>query len=141
MGMHGQPTTLVLNFGAPVDAAWAQNTANYRLVELGGFHSAIRFKSAVYDAATRSVILKPIHRLNLHNLFRLTVSRPGTSRLADPPGQLPNSSKTTADSGSGFVMIISAADLVLTTTNPTILKEYRKILLDQSAELKRLQIS
>jgi hypothetical protein len=131
----------VLDFGAQVDAGWAQNTANYHLVELGRSHNTIRFKSAVYDPATRSVILKPIHRLNLHNLFRLTVSRPGTSGQTDPPGQLPNSSKTTADSGSGFVIIISAADLVLTTTNSTILKEYRKILLDQSAELKRLQIS
>jgi hypothetical protein len=113
--------------------------ANYHLVEVGGSHNAIRFKSAVYDDAARTVILKPIHRLNLHNLFRLTVSRPGTSGQADPPGQLLNSSKTTADSGSDFVIILSAADLVLTTTNPTILKEYRKILLNQSAELRRIQ--
>jgi uncharacterized repeat protein (TIGR01451 family) len=139
MGMHGQPTTLVLNFGAPVDAAWAQNTDNYQLVQWGGSHGAIRFKSASYAASTRTVTLRPIHRLNLHNLFRLTVLGPGTSEQTDPPGQLPNSSKTTADSASSFVTIISAADLVLTTTNPAILREYHKILLDQSAELKRLQ--
>jgi hypothetical protein len=35
--------------------------------------------------------------------------------------------------------VISAADLVLTTKNPAILREYHEILLDQRAELKRLQ--
>jgi uncharacterized repeat protein (TIGR01451 family) len=139
MGIHGQPTTLVLRFGAPVDAGWAQNTGNYDLVRLGGSHRTIRFKSAVYDAATRTVTLRPVRRLNLHDLFRLTVLDPGTSGQTDPPGDLPNSSKTTADRDSRFVAIISAAELVLTTRNPAILRAYRKILLDQSAQLKRLQ--
>jgi hypothetical protein len=85
------------------------------------------------------VTLRPVHRLNLHDLFRLTVLGPGTSGQTDPPGQLPNSSKTTADRGSRFVAIISAADLVLTTRNPAILRAYHKILLDQSAQLKRFQ--
>jgi virginiamycin B lyase len=137
-GIHGQPTTLVLRFGAPVDPAWAQNTDNYRLVVLGGSHRTIRVKSAVYDAATRTVTLKPVHRLNLHNLFRFTVVGSGTSGPTDPSGRLPNSSKTTPDGGSGFVTIISAADLVLTTRNPAILRSYQKLLVDQSAVLKRL---
>jgi hypothetical protein len=46
---------------------------------------------------------------------------------------------TTADRGSSFRANISAADLVLRTTNPAILREYDEILLDQSARLKRLQ--
>jgi hypothetical protein len=45
---------------------------------------------------------------------------------------------TTVDYGSSFIAIISPADLVLTTTNPVILREYHEILLDQSALLKRL---
>jgi hypothetical protein len=81
------------------------------------------------------VTLRPVHRLNLHDLFRLTVLGPGTSGQTDPSGHLPN---TTADRGSSFMAIISAADLVLTTTNPVILREYHEILLDQSAQLKRL---
>jgi uncharacterized repeat protein (TIGR01451 family) len=79
LGIHGQPTRLVLKFGAPVDAGWAQNTGNYNLVRLGGSHPAIHFKSAVYAAATRTVTLRPVQRLNLHDLFRLTVLGPGTS--------------------------------------------------------------
>jgi virginiamycin B lyase len=138
MGIHGQPTTLVLTFGTPVDAAWAQDTGNYHVVALGGSRRKIRFKSAVYDAATRTVTLRLVHRLNLHDLFRLTVVGPGTSGQTDASGHSPNSSKTTAERGSSFTAIISAADLVLTTTNPVILREYREILLDQSAQLKRL---
>jgi hypothetical protein len=138
MGIHGQPTTLLIRFGAPVDAGWAQNSGNYHLVRLGGSVRAIRFKSAVYDAATRTVTLRPLHRLNLHHLFRMTVSGWGMSGYADPPGQLPSSSHATAN-GDSFVTIISAADLVLSTTNRTILRECDRILRDQSAELKRLQ--
>jgi virginiamycin B lyase len=135
MGIHDQPTRLELRFGAPVDPAWAQSTANYHLVRLGGSHSTIRFESAVYDAATRTVTLRPVHRLNLHDLFRLTVLGPGTSGQTDPSGHLPN---TTADGGNSFMAIISAADLVLTSKNPVILRQYHEILLDQSAQLKRL---
>jgi uncharacterized repeat protein (TIGR01451 family) len=79
MGIHGQPTRLVLKFGAPIDAGWAQNTGNYQLVQLGGSHPTIRFKSAVYAAAIRTVTLRPVRRLNLRGLFRLTVLGPGTS--------------------------------------------------------------
>jgi uncharacterized repeat protein (TIGR01451 family) len=139
MGIHGQPTTLLLRFGAPVDPAWAENTGNYHVVQLGGSHRTIRFRSAVYDAATTTVTLRPFHRLNLHDLFRLTVVGAGTSGLTGPFEHVPDGPNTTAATGASFVTIISAADLVLTTTNYTILREYRKILVDQSAELKRLQ--
>jgi hypothetical protein len=37
------------------------------------------------------------------------------------------------DPGSNFVTIVSAADLVLTTTDPAIIRVYKQILLDQSA--------
>jgi uncharacterized repeat protein (TIGR01451 family) len=137
-GIHSQPTTLMLGFGAPVDAAWAQNTANYQIVRLGGTHRPIRVKSAVYDDATWTVTLRPVHRLNLHDLFRLTVLDSGTSGRSDPSGRVPNSSNAPADAASSFVTIISAADVVMTTKNPAILRSYHEIVLDQSAELKRL---
>jgi virginiamycin B lyase len=139
MGFHNQPTTLVLKFGEPLDPAWAQNPDDYRLVALAGSHRAIRMKSALYNAATQTVTLRPVHRLNLHRLFRLTVEGPGTSGLTGFSGHLPDSANTAGDPPSNSVTIISAADLVLTTKNPAILRKYHKILLEQSAELKRLQ--
>jgi virginiamycin B lyase len=139
MGFHGQPTTLVLGFGAPVDPGWAQNLHNYRLVLLSGSHRTIRIKSASYDAATRTVTLRPVHRLNLHHLFRLNLAGPGTSGLTSPSDDLTDGPKTTGDPASSFVTIISAADLVLRTKNPAILRKYHDILLEQSAELKRFE--
>jgi uncharacterized repeat protein (TIGR01451 family) len=138
-GFHGQPTTLVLRFGEPLDRAWAQNPHDYRLVGLRGSHHTIRIKSALYDAATETVTLRPLHRLNLHNLFRLTVGAPGTSELAGPSDHLRDGPNTTGDPPSSLATIISAADLVLKTKNPAILRKYHKILHEQSAELKRLQ--
>jgi uncharacterized repeat protein (TIGR01451 family) len=139
MGFHSQTTTLVLTFGEPLDPGSAENLKNYRLVELSGFHRTIRITSALYDAATRTVTLRPMHRLNLHNLFRLTVRGPGTSGLTSPAAHSPGGPTATGDPGSSFVTIMSAADLVLTTKNPAILRKYHNILLEQSAELKRLQ--
>jgi uncharacterized repeat protein (TIGR01451 family) len=139
LGIHGQPTALLLAFGAPVDAAWAQNTANYQIVRLGRSHRPIRVNSAVYDDATWTVTLRPVHRLNLHDLFRLAVLGSGTSGRSDPPGRVTNSSNAAADRVSSFVIIISAADLVMMTKNPAIVRSYHEIVRDQSAELKRLQ--
>jgi hypothetical protein len=138
MGFHSQPTMLVLSLGETVDPGSAQNLHNYRLVALAGSHRTIRIKSAIYDAATQTVILRPVHRLNLHNLFRLTVEGPGTSGMTGASDPSPDS-PTEGDPPSSFETVISAADLVLTTKNPAILRKYRNILLEQSAELKRLQ--
>jgi uncharacterized repeat protein (TIGR01451 family) len=139
IGFHCQPTTLVLGFDEPLDRGWARNIHNYRLVALSGSQRTIGIKSAVYNAARGTVTLRPVHRLNLHNLFRLTVVGPGTSGLTGPSDHLPDGPNATGDPGSSFVTIISAADLVLRTKNPAILRAYHKILLEQSAELKRLQ--
>jgi hypothetical protein len=86
----------------------------------------------VYDDASRTMTLSPVHRLNLHNLFRLTVIGTGQSGVIDLSGNLLDG-QGDGDPGSNFVTIISAADLVLTTTNRALLRAYRKIVLDQSA--------
>jgi uncharacterized repeat protein (TIGR01451 family) len=138
-GFHARPTILVLVFDEPLDPASAQNHHDYRIVTVRGSHRAIRIKSALCDAATGTVTLRPVHRLNLHNLFRLTVVGPGTSELTGSSDRLPDSPDTAGHPTSSFVTIISAADLVLTTKNAAVLRKYHKILLEQSAELKRLQ--
>jgi hypothetical protein len=83
LGVHRQPTTLVLTFGASLDPASAQDVRNYTLVptEPGGrsrpHARPIPIASAVYDPAAQSVTLAPRHRLALHGYYRLTVN--GTS--------------------------------------------------------------
>jgi uncharacterized repeat protein (TIGR01451 family) len=115
-GFHAQPTTLVLTFDKSLDPGRAQNPENYRLAAVkvsGGSGPTIRIKSAVYDAATRTVTLRPEERLYLFHRFRLAVIGTGPSGVTDTSGNLLDGQKT-GHPGSDFVTIISAADLVLT---------------------------
>jgi hypothetical protein len=73
--------------------------------------------------------------LNLHNLFRLTVIGTVPHGLADSSGT-PLDGQGHGDPASDFVTIVSASDLVLNSTDPAILRAYRKIVSDQNAELR-----
>jgi hypothetical protein len=130
-GLHAQPTTLVLKFDEQLEPGRAQNVSNYEIVALGGSRGSVHIKSAVYDAARRTVTLRPVHRLNLHNRFRLTVVGSGPRGITDTSGDLLGG-QGNGDPGSNFVTILTAADLVLTTTDPAIIREYKQILLEQS---------
>jgi uncharacterized repeat protein (TIGR01451 family) len=130
-GFHVQPTTLVLTFDEQLDPIRAENASNYQIIALEGSRRSIRIKSAVYDAATRTVTLRPAHRLNLHNRFRLTVVGTEPRGLSDTFGNLLDG-QGNGDPGSDFVTIVTAADLVLTSTDPAIIRAYKKLLLDQS---------
>ena len=86
----------------------------------------------MYDAAARTVALSPVRRLNLHNLFRLTVIGTGPGGVTDSFGNLLDGQKD-GDPGSNFVTIVTAADLVLTTRNPAILRAWHKIVSSQAS--------
>jgi uncharacterized repeat protein (TIGR01451 family) len=133
-GFHARPTLLVLTFDRPLNPERAQDPGNYQIVALGGSRRNIRVRSAVYDAAARTVTLSPVHRLNLHDLFRLTVIGTGPSGLTDTSGNLLDG-QNDGNPGSNFVTIVTAADLVLTTTNPALLREYHKIVSSQGSIL------
>jgi hypothetical protein len=82
-GIHSQPSTIVLTFGASLDPARAQNTSNYQISQAGKdkrFGTAddkvIPVGSAVYDAALGTVTLRPTKRLSLGKEFRLFVKGP-----------------------------------------------------------------
>jgi virginiamycin B lyase len=120
-GFHCQPTRLVLAFNERLDFRRAENPDNYQIVALGGDHRHIRIKTAVYHAATRTVTLRPVDRLNLHGLFRLTVLGTGPSGVTDPAGN-PLDGDNSRDPGTNFVTIVTAAHLVLTTSNPATLR-------------------
>ena len=67
LGYHTGPTSLVLRFSAPLDAATAVDVRNYHLfrVHRGGHRAAIRIKSAAYDPASLTVVLTPARQLYL----------------------------------------------------------------------------
>jgi uncharacterized repeat protein (TIGR01451 family)/CSLREA domain-containing protein len=145
LGFHAQPTRLVLSFNEPLDAPTAQNAGNYQIVSMGrtgsgsGPDPLVRVKQALYDASTDTVTLIPVERLNLHDLFRLTVIGTGPGGVTDASGNLLDSDGG-GGPGSNYVTTVSARNLVLTTTNPTIVAKYRKML-SQQAPFLRLAVS
>ena len=72
LGVHAQPTSLVLTFSQPMDPASVQNPANYTLHAPSG--QPIFIASAVYDPAANTVTLRPRLPLNVHRSYQLTVN-------------------------------------------------------------------
>jgi hypothetical protein len=67
-----------------LDQARATDLANYRLT--GPCGGVIRIRSATYDPAARTVILRPARLLPLRNVFRLVVKGTSTGSLTDLAG-------------------------------------------------------
>ena len=94
LGVHMQPTRLVVTFSGPVAAESAVNPANYRLVSAGADGRlgtrddvTIRIRKIVYDDATRSVILSPARLLPIRQAFRLIVQGPNAPGIVDLSGK------------------------------------------------------
>jgi hypothetical protein len=83
-GFHARPTRLVLTFSEALDPARAIDLADYRLT--GPCGRVIRIRSATYNAAARTVTLRPTRLLDLHHTFHVVVN--GTTRhgVADRAG-------------------------------------------------------
>lgn len=111
-GYHWFPTTLVLSFDQTLDPTRAQNAANYLLTAGRGSFS-IPIVSAVYDAATRTVTLRPRYLLPLHDRFVLRVNGAASSGLTNPAG-LPLQGAGAGHPGTSFVTTIDRSDLVKT---------------------------
>jgi large repetitive protein len=107
-GYHFQPTLLVISFNGPITAASAQDVSNYKIVGLDGHR--IKIKSAVYDAATDRVILKPVQRLSIHHKYTLTINGTSSSGVASPTGLLLDGART-GHPGSKYVASVTWRNL------------------------------
>jgi uncharacterized repeat protein (TIGR01451 family) len=112
--LHGRHIALVLAFDKPLDPGRVENPDNYQVIAVGGSRRIIRIKTAVYDAASRTVILTPLRRSKFPRRFRLTVVGTGPSGVADVSGNLLDGRKT-GEPGSNFVTIVTARGSSLTT--------------------------
>jgi hypothetical protein len=91
-GYHMMPTKLVLTFDGALDPSTAQNVKNYRLVGPGGRSIAIR--AAIYDAAARTVTLRPAARLSLQRRYALTINGTSSTGVRGSSGQLLDGART-----------------------------------------------
>jgi hypothetical protein len=111
-GIHMMPTTVVVSFDEPLDAASAGNVANYSITGPSGKTIAIR--SATYDPVSGTVTLRPAQRINIHHSYKLVINGTGPGGLQDTSGRLLDG----ADSGhpdSNYVTTLTWRNLVLPT--------------------------
>jgi hypothetical protein len=93
-----------------MDPTTVQNPNNYRIVGPGGV--TIPVGQAVYDAATDSVTLFPVQRLNLHFAYQLTVVGSVVGGVTDANG-VPLDGAGTGVPGTDFVTTLTARNLVI----------------------------
>ena len=111
LGIHAQPTQITLTFNEGVIQSGAENVANYRIIAAcadGQFgpHDArtIRIKSAVYNPATDTVTLTPVHRLNWHRRYEIKVNGSSPTGLTDLFGNLLDGARN-GKTGSDYVAV------------------------------------
>lgn len=71
-GYHAMPTQLVVEFNEPLDAATAQNPANYAIVGPRGL--PIPILSATLESGGTAVVLRPSGRLDVHDVYTLMIA-------------------------------------------------------------------
>jgi hypothetical protein len=127
VGYHARPTSLVVAFNTPLDAASAEDLANYRLT-VAGQARPIPLIAATYDAATETVTLQPNRLLPLRRRYELTVvgTPPGGVKGAD--GQFLDGGEGQGGRGSNYVTTITRRNL---TFGP------RRSFPDRSSTMKR----
>ena len=83
-GIHMQPTVLVVSFNEALDPASAANLNNYKITDPSG--RSVRISSAVFDAATNTLTLRPAKRINLHHTYQLELVGTGTDGIRSTKG-------------------------------------------------------
>jgi uncharacterized repeat protein (TIGR01451 family) len=90
-GFHAQPTILVMTFSEPLDAASAQDLANYHLTLIahgGHLRLPLRMTSAVYNATADTVTLHPAKLLALRFKYELVVNGSTPTGVSSSSGVL-----------------------------------------------------
>jgi hypothetical protein len=117
-GVHYHPTTLVVTFSQPMDAASVQDLANYQLVLAGPDHHfgtrddrAIRIKAVQYNTASETATIRPAHRLPLRREFQLTIVGTPPTGLKGISGLFLDGAGT-GETGTNYVIVINDKLLV-----------------------------
>jgi hypothetical protein len=110
-GIHMDQTVLMLNFNDGLDPTSATNLNNYRIANAAG--QTVRIQSAVFDAGTNTVTLRPATRLNFHRRFHLTVIGTGPSGVRNTRGVLLDGANT-GTPGANYTCTLTRQNLVWT---------------------------
>jgi Beta-propeller repeat len=115
LGIHWQPTILVISFDQPLDPSSAQNMNNYVITDRNG--RAVPIKSASYDPATQTVTLRPSRRMNFHHRYKLTISGLAPNGVTNAR-RLPLDGNRDGLPGGDYHAVVSRKNLVLNSPRP-----------------------
>ena len=107
-GFHSYPTYLLIDFDTQLDAAAAEDTANFKIVGPSGHR--IKVRSAIYDPAAESVTLVPGQQINVHETYHLFVNGTRSSGVQAPGGLLMDG-KETGHPGSNYATSLTWRNL------------------------------
>jgi hypothetical protein len=110
-GFHMHPTVLVVSFDDGLDPTSAVNLSNFRITDPAG--RSVRIRSAVFDAASNAVTLRPAERINLHHTYHFKVIGTGPHGVCDTQGILLDGANT-GTPGSDYSGTLNWRNLVLT---------------------------
>jgi streptogramin lyase len=85
-GYHARPTTVMLTFDEALDPASACNALNYRFVSPTGVQIGVR--SVDYLSSSRTVVLHPMERLNIHHPYMISIRGVSQGGVADTSARL-----------------------------------------------------
>jgi hypothetical protein len=112
--VHAQPTSFVISFNGPLDAASAEDSANYHVVgplPVGRLRRHIDpVLAAHYDSSSETVTLLLRRRLNVHFRDQLTFLGATSSGVSNPAGVRLDGAGTSG-SATDFVATITRANL------------------------------
>ena len=111
-----QPTVLVVSFNEALDPVSAVNLNNYRITDPAG--RSVRIRSAVFDAATNTVTLRPADRINLHHTYHLTLVGTGPGGIRNTQGELLDGANT-GSADSDYTGTLTWRNVVLTPAEVT----------------------
>ena len=107
-GFHAQWTFLVIGFDGPLDATSAQTVSNYTIVGPGG--RKIKVGRAIYDQLSNTVTLKPVARLDLHWMYRMTINGTSATGVTSAAGVLLDGADT-GTPGSDYITSLTWRNL------------------------------
>jgi len=116
-GFHNQPTSIVLTFTAALDPAQAEDVRNYQIETLGGhgrggdpIGQITGVARADYDPASLTVTLYTTARLDIHNVYRLTVDGAAPPGVTGATG-IPLDGERNGDPGSKYTTLLTSKTL------------------------------
>jgi hypothetical protein len=117
-GIHMQPTVLEVSFNEPLDRTSAVNPSNYKITDPAG--RSVGITSAVLDAESNTVMLRPAKRINLHHTYHLTVVGTGAGGVRNTKGVLLDGTSPGTPDGD-YTCTLNWQNVVLT---PAEIKKY-----------------